>query len=254
MKDVDPVFLRSKFLLRQKHLSISEKYYVWDDAGEEILFIERPAHLLRNLLAGGVTLVLLLAGLGGALALGLGLPESPARPFLAGLTLVAGVLVALIAGTACYAKRHTSVYRDDTKRERLLTVEQDLKWTFFSDTYTVKDASGQVLARLVKNRVYDLFRKRWRCHAPDGTLISLILEDSIVRALLRRVLGPFLGLLRTNFVLLKGDDETQVIGEFNRTLTLLDRYVLDLTADETEHLDKRVALAVGVMLDSGERR
>jgi uncharacterized protein YxjI len=254
MTGVDPVFLRSKFLLRQKHLAISEKYYVWDEGGEDILYIERPAHFLRNLLAGVVTLALLLAGLGGALALGTSLPESALRPVLAGLALVAGIVAAIVAGTACYAKRHTSVYRDDSKRERLLTIEQDLKWTFLTDTYTVKDASGEVLARLVKNRVYDLFRKRWRCHAPDGTLLSLILEDSIVRALLRRLVGPFLGLLRTNFVLLKGDDETRVIGEFNRTLTLLDRYVLDLAADETEHLDKRVALAVGVMLDTGERR
>jgi hypothetical protein len=30
--------------------------------------------------------------------------------------------------------------------------------------------------------------------------------------------------------------------------------VLDLTDDPGQHLDRRVALAVGVMLDTGERR
>jgi len=35
---------------------------------------------------------------------------------------------------------------------------------------------------------------------------------------------------------------------------LLDRYVLDLKADRARELDRRVALALGVMLDTGERR
>jgi hypothetical protein len=77
-------------------------------------------------------------------------------------------------------------------------------------------------------------------------------EDSIVLSLLRRVLGPFFGLLRTNFVFQRPDGE--VLGEFNRKLTLLDRYILDLTADAERVFDRRVALASGVMLDTGERR
>ena len=46
----------------------------------------------------------------------------------------------------------------------------------------------------------------------------------------------------------------QVVGEFNRKFTILDRYVLDLSNDSTRALDRRVALAMGVMLDTGERR
>ena len=40
----------------------------------------------------------------------------------------------------------------------------------------------------------------------------------------------------------------------NRKFTVLDRYVLDLTADEERALDRRIALASGIMLDTGERR
>src|SRR3712207_5486385 len=47
----DPAFDRDVFLLRQKALAISEKYTVSDEAGAPIVFVERPAHLLRNLLA-----------------------------------------------------------------------------------------------------------------------------------------------------------------------------------------------------------
>jgi len=73
---------------------------------------------------------------------------------------------------------------------------------------------------------------------------------------LRRVLGSLFGLLRTNFILLRLDPGSAgvVFGEFNRKFTILDRYVLDLTSDPEHSLDRRVALALGVMLDTGEGR
>jgi hypothetical protein len=63
------------------------------------------------------------------------------------------------------------------------------------------------------------------------------------------------GLLRTNFVIVDGSNPGGlVLGEFNRKFTLFDRYVLDLSLDPTRSLDRRVAVALGVMLDTGERR
>jgi hypothetical protein len=61
------------------------------------------------------------------------------------------------------------------------------------------------------------------------------------------------GLLRTNFIILRPDSE-DVIGEFKRKFTILDRYVLDMTGDPQRLMDRRVALALGVMLDTAERR
>jgi len=52
----------------------------------------------------------------------------------------------------------------------------------------------------------------------------------------------------------EGTTDGVVIGDFNRKLTLLDRYVLDLRQDPDRRLDRRVALALGIMLDTGERR
>jgi len=89
--------------------------------------------------------------------------------------------------------------------------------------------------------------------APDGRPLAMAIEDSIVLSLLRRVLGTLFGVLRTNFLLVRGED-AEVFGEFNRKFTLLDRYVLDLSADPARIFDRRIALALGVMLDTGERR
>ena len=249
----DPAFNRDKFLLRQKAMSIKEKYYVWDEGGNVILYVERPAHFFRGLVAvfGGLVagMVVLLALLAAAGAAGTGT--------LGGiLSLVAflGCVVTFIAVTATLApKRHVTFYRDDTKRERVLEVLQDQKLQFVTATYTLRDPKARVLARFHKNYLYNFFRKQWRCSSPGGTVIAVAKEDSIILSLLRRLLGPLFGLLRTNFIILRGESDT-VVGEFNRKMTLLDRYVLDMARDPRRQLDRRIMLALGVMLDTGERR
>ncbi|MEB3295531.1 MAG: hypothetical protein VKJ24_20450, partial [Synechococcales bacterium] len=108
-------------------------------------------------------------------------------------------------------------------------------------------------AKFRKNYLYDIFRKRWQCYGPDGSLICMAKEDSLELALLRRFLGTFFGILRTNFIIVKEQDH-QLLGQFNRKFTILDRYVLDMSADPKKTLDRRIAIALGVMLDTGERR
>ena len=109
------------------------------------------------------------------------------------------------------------------------------------------------MARLLKY----FFRKRWEIRTLANQLAFLAKEDSIILSLLRRVLGPMFGplygLLRTNFVFC-GPDGRSVLGEFRRKMTILDRYALDLKRDRHRKLDRRLALALGVMLDTGERR
>jgi uncharacterized protein YxjI len=249
----DPVFDRDVFLLRQQLLRISEKYDVADEQGKKIVFVERPAHLLRNI---GALLAALVAA--GVVAVGFGMLSDMAKGSAFEGVLVAlaviGAIVALIAvGVGLSAKRHVTFYRDQSKRDKLLEVLQDRKWQPITATYTVRDRAGRTLALLWKNYLYNIIRKRWYVKGPDGTTLYVAKEDSIILSLLRRLLGPLFGLLRTNFIIVRNGTE-DVVGEFNRKFTLLDRYVLDLKADGARALDRRVALALGVMLDTGERR
>ena len=249
----DPVFDRDVFLLRQQLLRISEKYDVADEQGKKIVFVERPAHLLRNV---GALLAALVAA--GVVGVGFGMLADMAKGTAFEDVLVAlaaiGAIVALIAvGVGLSAKRHVTFYRDQSKRDKLLDVLQDRKWQPITATYTVRDRAGRTLALLWKNYLYNIIRKRWYVKAPDGTVLYMAKEDSIILSLLRRLVGPLLGFLRTNFIICRGDSD-EVIGEFNRKFTILDRYVLDLKADRTRSLDRRVGLALGVMLDTGERR
>ena len=246
------VFDRDQFLLRQKHFSISEKYYVWDERGEPLLFVERPAHLLRNLGAGLAGVLGAIVVGGGIIAVAMATPEK-VKPFVILGGVIAAIITLLVVAIALTAKRHVNFYRDDTKRDLVLQIFQDKKVAIIHATYTIADAAGAVIARLDKNYLFNLIRKRWYCSSPEGTLLCMAKEDSVILSLLRRLIGPLFGILRTNFIFVAPDGET-VLGEFNRKFTILDRYAVDLTSDPTRMLDRRIALALGVMLDTGERR
>src|SRR6266550_3001773 len=156
----DPVFDRDVFLLRQQLLRISEKYDVADEQGKKIVFVERPAHLLRNV---GALLAALVAA--GVVGVGFGMLADMAKGTAFEDVLVAlaaiGAIVALIAvGVGLSAKRHVTFYRDQSKRDKLLDVLQDRKWQPITATYTVRDRAGRTLALLWKNYLYNIIRKR----------------------------------------------------------------------------------------------
>lgn len=249
----DEAFNRDIFLLRQKHFAINQKYQVSDEQGNPILFVERPTHFWRQVLAlvgaYAVTSVLYMGAMAGVVA-------ASAEGENGVLGMIVFLLLPVVFVTVAMAlskKRHVTFYRDEGKREKLLDILQDKKIEFPTRTYTIRDAAGKPLASLKKNYLSNIFRKRWVMRSPGGSVMYVAKEDSIILSLLRRVLGPLYGLLRTNFLITRGLGNT-VIGEFKRKFTILDRYVLDLSADRRRDFDRRLALALGVMLDTGERR
>ena len=247
----DSAFDRDIFLLRQKHFAINQKYAVSDEQGNPLVYIERPTYFFRTILAlfGAYVVTMAVYMFAMAIAMDAGGENGAAAALVLLLTPVLFVVVAM----GLSKKRHVTFYRDESKTQKLFDVLQDKKIQFPMRTYTVRDATGAVLASFKKNYLYNLFRKRWEMRSKGGTVLCVAKEDSIILSLLRRVLGPFFGLLRTNYLITRGSGDT-VVGEFKRKFTILDRYVLDLSLDRRRDLDRRLALALGVMLDTGERR
>ncbi|WP_406693777.1 hypothetical protein V5E97_22340 [Singulisphaera sp. Ch08] len=249
-------FDHDRFLINQKKVSISERYYVFDAHQNPILFVERPAHFWRSL--GAVMAGLLVAAIGvtvsaiPAVAL-----DDPQTRWIGGAAFLIGFSFTLVATVALIIrltpKRHISIYVDDSKNHLLVEILQDQKVNFIRATYTVRAPDEGTLGQFRKNYFYNFFRKRWDAFRPDGTPLVVAREDSLILSLLRRFLGPMLGLLRTNFVFYRPNTEI-VIGEFNRKATLFDRYVLDMSTDRAHELDRRMAVALGILLDTGERR
>ncbi|MGH7468676.1 MAG: hypothetical protein ACRENP_12020 [Longimicrobiales bacterium] len=250
----DPLFDRELYLLRQKALAINDKYFVSDEQGNPLLFVERPAHLLRNLFAlvvgfAGSVVVLFVLGFLTAL--------TGAAAAVAGLGVLAPLVFVVsfvVIAMALSKRRHVTFYGgQDARAPKVLEIIQDHKVRIRNMTYTVRDASGKTLGVLRKNYLYNFFRKQWFISDPRGRPLCIVKEDSIILSLLRRVLGPLFGLLRTNFLFVQFGSERE-LGEFKRKFTILDRYVLDLKSDRVRWLNRRLAVAAAVMLDTGERR
>jgi len=255
-----PALDRDRFLLRQKLITLSEKYVVCDDEQRPILYVERPAHVWRNLLAAFAALVFFGVTFVVALVVGLGLAQTVQPNWIGYVTMVVLIILSLVltvvVGITLSPKRHISFFTDESKERLLLQVLQDAKFQPIVATYTVLTPEGDLLARMRKNYLYNFFRRKWDVFDAQGNKVLIGREDSLLLSLLRRLLGPMLGFLRANFILVvPRPDNTEITrGEFNRNFTIFDRYVLDLSRDRPRMIDRRVAIALGVLLDTGEHR
>jgi len=254
----DAVFDRDKFLLRQKMMSLSQKYTVSNEQSQPIVFVVRPAHIGRSLLAGLGAVVAFAVGVAVVVAPVALLNEQILQHETGMFVFFGGFVLGMIAAVAMAVilslKRHVLFYRDESRTDKLIDVLQDKKIHIIVATFTLRSATGEVIAKFRKNYLHNFIRRKWQVIAPSGEVICTVKEDSIILSILRRFLGPlFYSLLRTNFIFCRQESD-EIIGEFNRKFTLFDRYVLDMSSDPTRSLDRRIALAMGVMLDTGERR
>ncbi|WP_165250844.1 hypothetical protein [Paludisphaera soli] len=255
-----PAFQRDRFLMRQKMMAISSKYVISDEGKRPILYVERPAHFLRQVGAalGAVLAFFVSAILVGILAVAL--HDATGIEWVGPLVGVIGgvltILVTIVAAVKLSPKRHVHFYADETKEEPLLDALQDHKFELFTTTFTIQRPDGKVLARIRKNQLSNILRKKWVVADAEGHPLFIAREDSLILSLLRRFLGPLFGALRTNFIFVTRtpDGEEQVRGEFNRKFTIVDSYVLDMSRDRPPQIDRRIGIALGVLLDTGERR
>ena len=101
-----------------------------------------------------------------------------------------------------------------------------------------------------------LLRTTWNVLNAAGEEVAVAQERSQAMAILRRGIDfvPDVGGLIPipyNFDLLSGG---QVIGRMDRKFQLRDRYVLDLTGDPDKKLDRRLAIASAIGLDTLQNR
>jgi hypothetical protein len=98
-------------------------------------------------------------------------------------------------------------------------------------------------------------RTTWRVGGPDEREVAVALERSHVGGLTRRLKDffPFGELMPApyNFDLVVGG---RVVGGFDRRLGKPDELVLDLSGDRKRKIDRRVALALAVALDTLKAR
>jgi hypothetical protein len=151
-------------------------------------------------------------------------------------------------------------------RQKKLAIREDLR--FFADEseseelfrvkarqvvdvggrYDVTAPAGERIGVLQRRLAQTLFRTTWTILGPDDGTLAEVTESSTARAIFRRVVD--VPLLYHFSISVEGTR----VGEVRRVLTLRDRYVMTLEGDSERRIDRRLAVALLVVLDALQAR
>ncbi len=262
---VPDVFDQDMYLMNQKHFSLSEKYTILNEEETPLIWVVRKVHWMKQWAALG-SMILTFAGivaLSAIIAAFIGRATGNDMGKAVAVGIPIGFVLAIIPALAVFIimtpKRHIEFFYDEDLTEKILEVKQNEKVAIWRQTFTVVGANKKQIGHFEKLPFFDIIRRSWRCFDADGNMDYIATEDSLIKALLRRFFngGIVMIFLRTNFIILRLDpnsNDRKKIGEFNRKFTIVDKYVLDLRKDPRRKFDRRRALALAVLLDTGERR
>jgi uncharacterized protein YxjI len=176
-------------------------------------------------------------------------------PLAAGDT-PAGPPIAYVRQKKMKIKEEIRFFADEAETQELFQIKARSWLDTGGSKYDVIDAQDGNIGLLEHVFGKSLFRSTWRISATEGEEIALARERSQALAILRRVIDfvPDIGGLIPipyNFDILAGD---RVTGKMDRKFQLRDRYVLDLSGDTEKALDRRLAIALAIGLDTLQNR
>ncbi len=168
----------------------------------------------------------------------------------------AGPPVAFVRQKRMAVKENIRFFVDETESQELFHIQGRSWLDTGGSRYDVNDAQDGHIGILSHIFGKSLVRSTWRLATPDEVEIAIAHERSQTVGILRRAIDfvPDIGGLIPipyNFDILIGGE---VIGHLNRKFNLRDQYVLDLTGDPERKLDRRLAIALAVGLDTLQNR
>jgi uncharacterized protein YxjI len=176
-------------------------------------------------------------------------------PLAAGET-PAGAPIAFVRQKKLAIKEHIRFFADDSEQEELFHIQAQTWLDTGGSRYDVVDAADGKIGTLHHVFGKSLFRSTWSVSNATDQEVAVARERSQIAAILRRVIDfvpDYGGLIPIpyNFEILAGD---RVIGGMDRKFQLRDRYVLDLSGDAEKTLDRRLAVALAIGLDTLQNR
>jgi uncharacterized protein YxjI len=176
-------------------------------------------------------------------------------PLAAGET-PAGPPIAYVRQKKMKIKEEIRFFADEAETQELFQIKARSWLDTGGSKYDVVDAQDGNVGLLEHVFGKSLFRSTWRISATEGEEVATARERSQVLAIVRRLIDfvPDVGGLIPipyNFDILAGE---QVVGKMDRKFQLRDRYVLDLSGDPVKKLDRRLAIALAIGLDTLQNR
>jgi hypothetical protein len=174
-------------------------------------------------------------------------------PLAAGET-PAGGPVAFVRQKKMAIREDIRFYADESETNELFRIKARSILDIGGSRYDVF-AGEERLGALEHQFGASLLRSTWRVRDGADAEVLIARERSLPLAILRRVIDfvPYGEMIPIpyNFEFLR---DGQVVGSMNRKFQLRDRYVLDLSGDHDKQLDRRLAIALAIGLDTLQNR
>lgn len=177
-------------------------------------------------------------------------------PLAAGESVASAAPIAYVRQKKLAIKEHIRFFADEGETQELFHIQARSWLDTGGSRYDVDDAQGQRIGTLEHAFAKSLLRSTWRVSGSTEEQVAIAQERSQAMAILRRVIDfvpDYGGLIPIpyNFDLLRGEN---VIGKMDRKFKLRDQYVLDLSGDPDKQLDRRLAIALAIGLDTLQNR
>jgi uncharacterized protein YxjI len=166
-----------------------------------------------------------------------------------------GPPVAYVRQKKLAIKEDIRFYADEQETEELFQIKARNILDLGGSRYDVY-AGNQQIGALEHQFRASLLRSTWRVRDASNQEIATARERSLPMAIARRVIdfvpdiGGFIPIPYNFDLLMDGN----TIGKMDRKFQLRDRYVLDLSGDQERQLDRRLAVALAIGLDTLQNR
>ena len=168
----------------------------------------------------------------------------------------AGGPIAFVRQKKLAIKENIKFFADEGETQEIFHIQARTWLDTGGSKYDVVDVQEGTIGLLEHLFKQSLLRSTWRISNAAGEEVAVARERSQVMAILRRAIDfvpDYGGLIPIpyNFDILAGD---RAIGRMDRKFKLRDQYVLDLSADTERKLDRRLAIALAIGLDTLQNR
>lgn len=143
-------------------------------------------------------------------------------------------------------KEDLRLYADESLSQEVLTIQAD-RVIDFSAAYTVKDpATGETLGALRRRGFKSMLRDEWDITGPNGVELGKIIEDSTLKALVRRFVDLAALFMPQKYHI---DFGGQTVCTMQQTFNpFIMRVIVDFAPDAQNQLDPRLGLASAVLM------
>ena len=166
----------------------------------------------------------------------------------------AGGPIAFVRQKKLAVKEDIRFYGDEQETQELFRIKARSVFDTGGARYDVTAADGGPIG-VLHHQLKSLIRSTWRVTDADDHEVAIAQERSLPLAIARRVIdfvpyGEWIP-IPYNFDLLSNG---RAIGHLSRKFQLRDRYVLDLSGDSDRRVDRRLAIALAIGLDTLQNR